>query len=214
MMTLPSLAAFATAIFVLAITMNVIRKNRTLLFLYVVQSFVSAGALITLAYADGALGLMWAGVLTLLVKTIMAPVFLTRMISRYGANFSSASYVSTPLALLTLAATTGFAYGFVARGALAEGPGVPLLFAAVFASLFFLVNRRGALGQVIGILSLENAIVLVAAYIGLEHSIALELAIAFDIAVWILIAVGFLAMIYRQFGSDVGALAMTHLKED
>ncbi len=44
---------------------------------------------------------------------------------------------------------------------------------------------------------------------------ASDVAIAFDIAVWIIISVGFLTMMHRQFGElDSDVRAMTHLTEE
>lgn len=213
MITLTTLAA---AVFLLVLLMNLVRKNTTLLFLYTAQSVVTAGVLITLAYTEGAVGLLYAGVLTLLVKAIMAPAFFSRMISKYSAHFSAASYLNIPLSLLLLAMLTLFAFSFVSPNISAsDSASIPLILAAIFATLFLMVNRRGALGQIVGILALENGVVLLATFLGLHHSFALELAIAFDIAVWIAIATTFLSMLYRQFGAaDADSLVMTHLTEE
>ena len=216
MTTLPLLTICAAAIFLLALLANLVHKNTTLLWLYVLQSVVSAAALIALAYSEGAIGLFWAGALTLLVKAVMAPAFLSRMIAKYNAHFSAASYLNTPLSLFVLAIVTAFAYSFVSPSVIeGDSTSVPLLLAAIFVTLFLMVNRRGALGQIVGILSLENAVVLLAAFLGLHHSFALELAIAFDIAVWIAIATVFLGMMYRQFGAaDLDTQRMKHLIEE
>lgn len=218
-MTTISLIAFTTAlVFLLSLAMNLVRKNTTMLYLYALQSFVCAAALITLGVgSEESFGLIFSGILTLLVKGIMAPLFLSRMIRKYSAHFSAASYLNVPLSLSVLAATTFFAYAFIspALAGYATYAGIALLVSSVFASLFLLVNRRGVLGQIIAILALENAIVLIAAFLGIHHSLALELAIAFDIAVWIAVATVFIGMMHRQFGSadtDVGM--MTHLTEE
>ena len=216
-LTLTSVTLYAAIAFFLALLMNLVRKNTTLVTLYLLQSVVTAFALIILAYSEGALGLLFAGLLTLAVKAVMAPAFLMRMIRQYSAHFSAASYLSAPLSVLALAIMTAFAYSFVAsslRG-FSDSPGIPLLFAAIFGVLFLMVNRRGALAAVVGILALENGIILLAAFLDLHHSFGLEFAIAFDIAVWIAIAVTFLAMMHRQFGAvDTATLTMTQLTEE
>lgn len=217
MTLLSSLALLSAVVYLLALTMNLVRKNTTMLFLYAVQSFACAGALIVLAYAEGNAGLLLSGILTLLVKGLMAPAFLSSMIRKYSSHFSAASYLSIPLTLIMLAATTVFAYAFVspALGHYAASSGIPLLLGAVFASLFLMINRRGVLGQIVAILALENAIVLLAAFLGLQHSFALEFAIAFDIAAWTAIATVFLGMMHRQFGqADTDVRMMSHLTEE
>lgn len=212
-----SLTIFAAAVFLPALTMNIVRKNTSLVLLYVVQSIAVAFALVTLSYQAGAVGLLYAALLTLAVKVIMAPAFLLRLISRYGAHFSAGSYLSMPLSLLALAAITAFAYSsiFSRIPTLHNSPSTPLLIASIFSILFLMINRRGALAEIIGILALENGVVLLAAFLGVEHSFALEFAISFDIAVWIVIASAFLTMMYQQFGAiETATLSMTHLTED
>ena len=215
--TLTSVTLYAAAAFFLALLMNLVRKNTTLVTLYLLQSVVTSLALISLAYSEGTIGLLWAGLLTLAVKAVMAPAFLMRMIQQYSAHFSATSYLSLPLSMLALAVMTAFSYSFIAESirGFSASPGIPLLFAAIFSILFLMVNRRGALAAVVGVLALENAIILVAAFLGLHHSFGLEFAIAFDIAVWIGIAVAFLTMMHRQFGAvDTATLTMTQLTEE
>lgn len=212
-----SLTIFAAALYLPALAMNVARKNTTMVMLYVVQSLAVAFALLTLSWEAGAEGLLYAALLTIAVKVFMAPVFLLRLIKRYGAHFSSASYLNLPLSLLALAAITAFSYStlFSVIPAFNKSPSTPLLIASVFSVLFLMINRRGAIAGILGILALENAVVLLAAFLGIEHSFALEFAITFDIAVWISIAAAFLTMMYRHFGDiDTAILSMTRLTED
>lgn len=212
-----SLTMFAAAVFLSALTMNLVRKNRSLVTLYSLQSLAVAAALVSLSYQVGAAGLLYAALLTLAVKVVMAPAFLFTLIRKYRAHFSAASYLNMPLSLLALACVTAFSYSFVFSSvpSLHGSPAAPLLIASIFSMLFLMINRRGALAEVVGILALENAVVLLAAFLGVEHSFALEFAITFDIAVWIAIASGFLTMMHRQFGAvDAATLRMTNLVEE
>lgn len=216
MIALSSLTFASAIVFLLSLTMNLVRKNTTMLSLYSLQSFVCAAALMFLAYTEGNVGLLYSGILTLFVKGLMAPIFLSQMIRKYSAHFSAASYLSIPLTLIVLGATTAFAYAFVSP-LLAPygGTGIRLLLAAVFASILLMINRRGVLGQIVAILALENAIVLLAAFMGIEHSFALEFAIAFDIAAWIAVATIFIGMMHRQFGhADTDVRTMSRLTEE
>ncbi len=214
---MPSLTFFAAAVFSLALLMNLVRKNTTLVTFYLVQSVVVALSLISLAYSAHEMGLFYAALLTLAVKAVMAPAYLWQMIRKYSAHFSAASYLNAPQSMICLAAATFFAYYFVApRLALFSSlSSIPLLFATIFCTLFLMINRRGALAAVVGILALENGVVLLSAFLGIEHSLALEFAISFDIAVWVAIAAGFLTMMHRQFGVvDAATLEMTRLTEE
>jgi hydrogenase-4 component E len=90
---------------------------------------------------------------------------------------------------------------------------IPLALAAIFISIFLSINRRGALSQIIGVLSLENGIIALTAFLGITESSGLDIGVSFDIAVWVVIAALFLSMMYKQFGSlDVSKLK--ELKEE
>ena len=71
----------------------------------------------------------------------------------------------------------------------------------MFLSLFLIINRKSALSQIVGILSLENSIVAFAIFAGLEQSLSLQIGILFDISVWLIIATVFMSMMYTHFGS-------------
>lgn len=212
----PSFVVCAASVFLSALLMNLVRKNTPLVVLYLLQSLAVAFALGLLAYSEGAVGLLWAALLTFAVKVVMAPAFLMQMIRKYRLHFSATSYLNTPLSLFMLASVTAFTYSFIAPriSHLSTSPGVPLLFASIFSVLFLMVNRRGTLGKIIGILSLENGVVFLAALLGVEHTFALEFAIAFDIAVWMLIATAFLNMIYGAFGTTDTQSHMSRLTEE
>jgi len=90
---------------------------------------------------------------------------------------------------------------------------LPLNLAIILISIFLLINRRGAFSQMIGILSLENSILLLASFIGIKQSLALEMGIIFDIVIWMIIAQIFISMIYKQFGS-LNVTQMKRLTEE
>lgn len=205
----------AGLVFLIALLMNLVRKNTTLITLYLLQSLAAVLALATLASAEGAVGLLYAALLTLAVKVIMAPWFLFRLIRRYSARFSAASYLSMPLTLIVLAASTGFAY-IVSHSLPGEhASAVPVLLSAIFCAFFLMVNRRGALAVVVGVLALENGVVLLAAMLGAAHTFALEFTVAFDIAVWVVIASVFLSMLHREFGmADTDTRMISSLTEE
>jgi|SRR3989344_1126729 len=212
---LPTLTLCAGIVFLLSLGMNLVRKNTTLMGLYILQSLTVALALLTQGLEEGASGLLFAALLTLIVKVFIAPAFLGRLIRTYSIHFSAASYLSTPLTLLALASITGFSY-LVSSRLLGEGlsTSIPLLFAGVFGAFFLMINRRGTLSIVLGVLSLENAVVLLATTLGTTHTFALEFTVSFDIAVWIVIASAFLGMLYREFGVVDTGRAVSKLTED
>ncbi|MFA6466827.1 MAG: hypothetical protein WCV71_03140 [Patescibacteria group bacterium] len=140
-----------------------------------------------------------------IVKVIFAPMFLARLIKKHKLTYSVSSYLNAPLTLIMIAIFTAIAYSqkFVPLTNLMPGHQtlLHLALASIFLSLFLIVNRKGVLSQIIGVLSLENSIVTFVFYAGLEQSHSLQLGILFDIFIWIIIAIVFMSMIYRHYDS-------------
>ena len=68
-------------------------------------------------------------------------------------------------------------------------------------SLFLTINRKGAISQIIGVLSLDNCIFAFGYFLGLEQSIALEIGLLFDVFFWIIISGIFVRMILTHYGT-------------
>lgn len=194
-----------TFVFICTIAFHLIKKNSTLVFIYLAQSVAVAAILFIFSFEEKSLGLLISAGAMLIVKTIIAPMFLLRLIKIHQLIFSASTYLNAPLTLLTVMLISAFARsGTFAPLAVFVPETKQALFMAlsvVFASLFLTINRRGAMSQIVGILSLENGIVCFMSLIGLRETVGLELGIIFDILVWIIIAAAFLTMIYKKFGS-------------
>lgn len=191
--------------FLSVIVMHVVKTNRNLIRAYVLQSFMVAFVLVSTGLSGGESSLVWVGGLTFLIKALIAPLFFFRLKKRFEAYFTPNNYLSTPLTLLVLMGLVLFSYSSVFQSLNLLAPAAfglfPLCFAMVFISIFLLINRRGAFSQMIGILALENSILLLATFIGIHQPLAMEIGIIFDIAIWMIIAQVFITLIYRQFGS-------------
>jgi|WetSurMetagenome_2_1015567.scaffolds.fasta_scaffold11628_4 hydrogenase-4 component E len=207
----------AIVVFLSAVGFHLSRKNINLVFLYILQSSAIAVLLFIPAIQEMDFLLLLAAVLTLAIKAVFAPYFFLRLIRRHELTFTSNAYLSLPLTLITLALLAGLAYSHVFKSFVDLSGGnmhaVSLAIAAIFVSIFLSINRRGALSQIIGVLSLENTIVALTLFLGVVDSSGLDIGVSFDIGVWVVIAVLFLSMIYKQFGSlDVST--MKKLKEE
>lgn len=201
-------------VFVVALFFHLANRNKSMVFGYILQSLTVSAILLIIAGIES-FELLVPALLTFLVKTVIAPLFFFRLIRRHQIIFSGTTYLSAPLTFIVIFLLTALSFSsmFSPLAAISDHPGtVPFGVASLFISLFLLINRKGALSQIIGILSMENAIVTTAAFLGLEGNLALELGIAFDIIVWVTIASVFVTLVYKQFGTlDVSA--MKQLKE-
>lgn len=214
----PQIIFFLEAlIFISVIFIHLSKKNSFVISLYVLQSLVVALFLLSssLQEASWALALVTAAVFA--VKVIVAPHFFRNLIKKYQLKFSVGTYLNGPTTLVILALLTAFTYSsfFSPLAILSKENFNALLLAlaTILISVLIIINRKGALSQMIGILSLENAIVSFAFLAGLEQNAGLQFGITFDILIWIIIATVFSSMIYRQFGT-VDVTTMKHLNEE
>lgn len=192
-------------IFAATVFLHLTKKNSSAVRLYIAQSSAISLLLLFPAFEESSRLLVIAIVSTIAVKIFIAPYFFFGLIRRHGLKFSVSTYLNTPVTLLVIAALVALTRTEVFRPLArlaADGNNLLLLsVATIMISLFLIVNRKGALSQMLGILSLENGIVSFGVFAGLEQNPGLQLGITFNILIWILIATVFISMIYRQFGS-------------
>ncbi len=192
-------------IFAAAVFLHLTKKNSSAVRLYIAQSSAISMLLLFPAFEESSRLLVIAIVSTIAVKIFIAPYFFFSLIRRHGLKFSVSTYLNTPVTLLVIAALVALTRTEIFRplARLAAGGNNLLLLsvATIMISLFLIVNRKGALSQMLGILSLENGIVSFGVFAGLEQNPGMQLGITFNILIWIIIATVFISMIYRQFGS-------------
>lgn len=191
--------------FLAAVFMHLVKRSRSLVRLYALQSFAVSTTFFLLGYLGDDKSLMTVAGIIFLVKVIVAPIFFGKVLHRLNGSSSTNNYLSTPITLLVLTGLVLFAFSKVFLPLSAIYPqafvSVALNIALVLISIFLLINRRGVFAQMVGMLSLENSIILFAAFFGLRHPLPLEIGMIFDIVIWMVIASFFLGMIYRQFGT-------------
>jgi hydrogenase-4 component E len=206
------LLALSTVIFAASVFLHLSRKNAAAVRLYIVQSAAIACLLLLASIEHLTLLLALAILATIAVKLVVAPFFFFRLIRRHQLKFAVSTYLNMPLTLAAIAVIVALAQSgiFKPLASLAAAGQTLLLttsVAGILSSMFLMVNRKGALSQMIGILSMENCVVAFALFAGLEQSPALQLGITFDILIWVMIATVFATMIFRQQGSlDVTAM--------
>jgi hydrogenase-4 membrane subunit HyfE len=205
------------AAFVAVVLLHLVKSTKYTIRLYALQSAAVATVLVILGMAENERGLIAIGAITFVSKVIIAPFFFSRLVRRFGHLVASASYLSMPATLAVLLGLIVFAASSVFDPLWAIAAVTPDVFAfniaMVLIAVFLLINRQGALAQIIAILALENSIVLFALFIGVKQTFALELGIVFDIVIWMVIAYAFLRLVYRQFGS-LDTREMRQLIED
>ena len=192
-------------IFLTIVFLHITKKNLDAIFAYGIQSLAILILLINSFFETGDISLLFIALLVCIVKVILAPGFFAQLIKKNELIFSASTYLNMPLTLVVLATLTAMAHSYrfspITNIIPANETLLSLALSTMFLSLFLIVNRKGALSQIIGILSLENSIVAFAIFAGLEQSPSLQIGILFDISIWLIIATMFVSMIYQHFGS-------------
>lgn len=193
------------------IFMHLAKKNSSVVSAYMAQSVIVIALLLVSSFGEWVLSLLLLITIIFTVKVLITPHFFRSLIKKHELRLSGSTYLNMPLTLIIIAVLCALIYSrlFEPFVALFEKNENALLLAmtAMLVSLFLIMNRKGALSQMMGILSLENAIVSFALLASLEQSLSIQVGILFDILLWVMISTVFVSMIYRQFGSlDVSAM--------
>lgn len=195
-------------IFLSIVFMNIARRNSSLMLAYLVQSSMLVILLGIQALQEDALGIIIVTLILLVVKVIVTPTLLFRLLKQQKLNISVSTYLNIPLTLGVLVLLSIFAQSEVFSSFSGFIPQFRMmLIGSMLMSIFLTINRKGALSQIIGILSLENAIFVFGHFLGTKQSASLEVGILFDVLFWVVISSVFVRMMFKHFGSiDVTGL--------
>lgn len=192
-------------VFLTVVFSHIVKKNSGAVALYGLQSLAVALLVFVFYLETHNIYSLLIAILILVVKFIAAPAFIYRLIKKEDLKFTASTFVNTPLTLIIVAALTMAAHSpvFLPLTTIVSvnHEFLSVALSALFVSLFLIVNRKGAISQIVGILSLENMIVVFALFAGLEQSPGLQAGILFDICIWIVIATIFISHIYKHFGT-------------
>lgn len=202
--TITLMLALETVIFLAVVLMHLLRKHTALIGLYALESLAVASILFLIAREDRSIATLVIAFAVLTIKVAIVPWLLRKLLVQSHIPRTSASYLSTPEALLGLLVIAigvqSFLVPAISEIVSSEGTVFLSLF-ALFASLLLALSRKGAIAQIIAILSIENSIVIFVAHLGLRTHALLEFGILLDVLVWAFVASAFVGMIKRHFGT-------------
>jgi len=159
--------------------------------LYGVQSLLLGAVGIAMGLADGRPHLFVTAALTIVLKATLIPWFLLRVIDRVGIRREIEPFVNVPASLLLCLGLTVVGYR-VSLGMAGASQGVPhqvvgVALSMVLMGLFLMVTRRKALTQILALLTIENAVFLVAVGATAGMPLVVELGISFDVILAVLV---------------------------
>ena len=207
----------AAILLMLAFAMLSQRRILSLIYLYTLQGATLVAATAIVGYVTKQPHLYFSAAITLVLKVLLIPMLLHRVIDRLNVRWDVETLINIPTTMLIGIVLVMFSFylaepishmsATIARGTL----GIAL--ACVLLSFMMMITRSKAVPQVIGFLSMENGLFFAATAATYGMPMVVELGIALDVLVGILILGVFMFHIREQFDSlDIRHLEK--LKED
>ena len=199
------LNACAALLLLLSFSMLSQRRIVTLVNLLAMQGGLLFVATLLLAWRTGQSHLYLSAALTLLLKVILLPWLLHRMIRRLEVYWDTEPLINTAGTMLAGVVTVVFAFGLaqpiaaLASTAMRNAIGIAL--AVILLAFITMITRRKAMSQVVGFLSMENGLFFGAMSATYGMPMIVELGVALDVLVAMLVLGVFFFQIREQFDS-------------
>ncbi len=196
---------FASVILLLAFAMLAQRRMLQLIDLFALQGFTLFLSTLVVAVKTGQHHLYWSAGLTLLLKALLLPWILHRLVRKLQIKGEVEPLINIPTTMLVGIGLVIIAFNValpisqlshtITRGTL----GIAL--AVVMLAFLMMITRRKAITQVVGFLSMENGLFLAATSATYGMPMVVELGIALDVLVGAIILGVFFFQIRDQFDS-------------
>ena len=203
----------AALLLLLAFAMLAQRRVLTLINLFAAQGFALACSTAIVAFATHQPHLYWSVGLTLVLKVMVLPWLLHRLIVRLDVKWDVEGLINIPTTMLLGIVLVVFAFNLalpisqLANTVTRATLGIAM--ASVMLAFLMMITRRKAIPQVIGFLAMENGLFFAATSATYGMPMVVELGIGLDVLVAMLILGVFFFQIREQFDS----LDLQHLEK-
>ena len=195
----------AAVLLLLGFAMLAQRRILSLINLFMLQGLVLFASTLIVAYSTAQHHLYWSAGLTLVLKALLLPWILHRLIRRLSVKWDVETLLNIPTTMLVGLLLVVVAFnvaqpisqlaGTITRSTL----GIAL--ACVLLAFLMMITRSKAVPQVIAFLAMENALFFAATSATYGMPMVVELGIALDILVGMVILGIFFFQIREQFDS-------------
>ncbi|CAG0990901.1 Hydrogenase-4 component E [Rhodocyclaceae bacterium] len=196
---------FASVILLLAFAMLAQRRVLQLVNLFALQGATLGVSTLVVAFTTSQHHLYYSAGLTLILKAIMLPWILHRLVRRLHVKSDVESLINVPTTMMFGIVLVIIAFNValpisqlsstITRGTL----GIAL--ATVMLAFLMMITRTKAIPQVVGFLAMENGLFLAATSATYGMPMVVELGIALDVLVGAIILGVFFFQIREQFDS-------------
>jgi hydrogenase-4 component E len=207
----------AALLLLIAFAMLSQRRILTLIHLFAWQGVALSASTFIVAYTTGQGHLYFSAALTVLLKVILIPWVLHRLIDRLNVKWDVETLINIPTTMLIGIGLAIFAFSLatpisqMANTLTRSTLGIAM--ASVLLSFLMMIVRRKAVPQVIGFLAMENGLFFAATSATYGMPLVVELGVALDVLVGTFIFGIFFFHIREQFDS-LEIRHMEKLKED
>lgn len=207
----------AALLLLLSFAMLAQRRVVNLVNLFAAQGALLVASTVVVAYSTGDAELYQSAALTLLLKVIVLPLVLHRLIRRLHAEWDTETLVNIPT--LQIIGIVLVIFSFVLAQPISRFAGeamrgtLGIALALVLLAFLMMIVRRKAVAQVVGFLAMENGLLFAATSATQGMPMVVELGIGLDVLVGVFILGIFFFQIREQFDS-LDLQNMESLKED
>ena len=207
----------AALLLLVAFAMLSQRRILTLIRLFAWQGVALAASTLIVGWSTGQTHLYFSAALTVLLKVMLIPWVLHRLIDRLQVRWDVETLINIPTTMLIGIGLVIFAFALAApisqmAGTLTRST-LGIAMASVLLSFLMMIVRRKAVPQVIGFLAMENGLFFAATSATYGMPLVVELGVALDVLVGTFIFGIFFFHIREQFDS-LEIRHMEKLRED
>lgn len=161
--------------------------------------------------------LLWLAVMVVLVKAIIAPMFLAWIMARIKVQAESKTFIPAPVSMHFGIILLALSYVLALHlpnlvNANDASMGSTASLGLLFMGMLMMVSRKLAINQVIGFLVFENGIFLFSLTQTRDMPLIVEMGILLDVLVGVMIAGLLLFRIQKSF-EHIDVTQLTHLKD-
>ena len=203
----------ASILLLLAFAMLSQRRILSLINLFAWQGLVLSVSTFVVAYSTAQHHLYYSAALTLLLKVLILPWLLHRLIRKLNVKWDVETLINIPTTMLVGIALVIFAFNLAApisqlSESITRGL-IGIALASVLLSLLMMLTRRKAVPQVVGFLAMENGLFFAATSATHGMPLVVELGIALDVLVGTFI----FGIFFFQLRETFDSLDITHMEK-
>ena len=195
----------AALLLLLAFAMLAQRRILSLINLFAAQGLVLVLSTVAVAYSTHQSHLYYSALLTLVLKVLILPWILHRLIHALNVRWDVETLINAPATMLIGIVLVIFAFNLAApisefSGTITKAT-LGIATACILLSFLMMITRRKAVSQVIGFLAMENGLFFAATSATYGMPMVVELGIALDVLVGTIIFGVFFFHIRETFES-------------